>query len=285
VVSRLFRHRSASATTALLLALSLFVSACSTTETLSPAPDPVPLPEKYAAIVVDGGGRTLYAVNSEELRYPASLTKMMTLYMLFEALQSGKLSTSSQLSVSAYAASRPPSKLGVKAGDSIAIDTAIRALAVKSANDVATVVAENLSGSEEAFGRAMTAKAREIGMSRTTFRNASGLPDSAQVTTAKDMAVLSLRLRQRFPQYYSYFSLREFTVDGKTVRGHNRALDMIEGADGIKTGYTRASGFNLATSVRHRGKTIVGVVLGEDSSRQRDERMARLIRTYISRAQ
>lgn len=166
----------------------------------------------------------------------------------------------------------------------IDVDTAIRAMIVKSANDVAVAVAEFLSGSEDNFARNMTAKAKEIGMYRTSFRNASGLPDGAQITTAQDMCLLALALRQRFPQYYHYFSLREFTYGNRRIRGHNKALDMIAGADGLKTGYTRASGFNLATSVTRSGRQVVAVVMGGNSARSRDAHMAQLVQTYLPRA-
>lgn len=245
-----------------------------------------PVTEKYAAIVVDAkSGKMLYGANVNEVRYPASLTKMMTLYLMFEAMDEGRVSRSDLIPISRNAAARPPSKLGLKAGQSIPVDTAIRVLVVKSANDVATAVGEFLGGGSEArFAQMMTAKARTLGMSRTTFKNASGLPDPEQVTTATDMARLSIALRRQFPHYYSYFGQKEVTVAGRTIKGHNKAMDMIPGADGLKTGYTRASGFNLATSVRSGGKSVVGVVMGEDSAAIRNARMARLMSTYVSKA-
>lgn len=264
--------------------LSLAVSACSTSDTLEISA-PQAEPSKYAAIVIDAkDGSILYSRAADEVRYPASLTKMMTLYLLFEALETGQMSRSTQVPVSAYAAARPASKLYLKAGSTIDVDTCIRALAVKSANDVATAVAEQVAGSEEAFARRMTAKARALGMRSTVFTNASGLPDSNMRTTARDMAILSLALRQNFPQYYSYFALRSFEFRGKTITGHNKVLDMVAGADGIKTGYIRASGYNLATSVRRSGKSMVAVVMGGESGRARDAHMAQLLTASFNRA-
>ena len=269
-----------------MLGLALIgATACSTTETLNPVATVAPVPEKFSAIVIDAGtGTTLYSANAEQTRFPASLTKMMTVYLLFQALESGKISRDTPIPVSRNAASKPASKLYLKAGSTIPVDTAIRALVVKSANDVATAVAEFLAGgSEERFGEIMTQQARALGMSRTRFTNASGLPDPNQVTTATDMARLAVALKSRYPQYYSYFSLRSFEYNGKTIRGHNKALDMIPGADGLKTGYTRASGFNLATSARRNGRYLVGVVMGEDTSKIRDQRMTQLIEYYAFR--
>ncbi len=245
-----------------------------------------PTTEKYAAIVVDAkSGEMLYGASVNELRYPASLTKMMTLYLLFEAMAEGRVNRTDLITISRVAANRPPSKLGLKPGQSIPVDTAIRVLVVKSANDVATATAEFLgNGSEDRFAQMMTAKARALGMSRTTFKNASGLPDPEQVTTATDMARLSLALRRQFPQYYGYFAQREVTVAGHTIKGHNKTLDTIPGADGLKTGYTRASGFNLATSVKLKGKSVVGVVMGENTAAIRNARMAQLMDIYIKKA-
>ncbi len=261
------------------LALALALSGCQTADVLD-AKSVVESaqPSRFAAVVVDASsGRTLYAESASETRYPASLTKMMTMYMLFEAIDSGRIAKDAPIPVSANAARQPPSKLGIRAGDTITVDTAIRALAVKSANDVSVAVAEFLAGSEAAFAAQMTARARSIGMSRTVFRNASGLHDPGQVTTASDMAKLGIALRKRFLHHFRYFSLREFAVGGRNIRGHNKALDIITGADGIKTGYTRASGYNLVTSVNRNGKLIVAVILGENSAGQRDRRMAALI--------
>ena len=271
-----------------LMLVTAAVSACASTGgSIEDSVAPIaPTTEKYAAIVVDAkSGKMLYGANSNELRYPASLTKMMTLYLLFEAMDEGRVSRSDLIPISRTAAARPPSKLGLKAGQSIPVDTAIRVLVVKSANDVATAVAEFLGGGSEArFAEMMTAKARALGMSRTTFRNASGLPDPNQVTTATDIARLSIALRRQFPHYYGYFGQTEVTVAGRTIKGHNKAMEMIPGADGLKTGYTRASGFNLATSVNRGGKSVVGVVMGENTAEIRNARMAQLMSAYVKRA-
>lgn len=268
-----------------LFAALFLLTACQTSEVLDARTVVVAAqPSKFASIVIDGtSGKSLYAVAASEQRYPASLTKMMTLYLMFEALDSGRLTKSSLLTVSSNAASQPPSKIGLKPGTTIDVDTAIRAVAVKSANDIAVVMAEAIGGTEEQFAMQMTNKARSLGMVRTTFRNASGLHDDAQVTTATDMARLGLALRQKFPQYFGYFSLREMNVAGRTVTGHNKVLDMVSGADGIKTGYTKASGFNLVTSVTRNGKLLIAVILGEDTARERDQRMAALVQANIGR--
>lgn len=243
-------------------------------------------PDKFAAIVIDGGtGKSLYALAASETRYPASLTKMMTLYLLFDAMQAGQVTKDQLIPISANAAGQRPSKIGLKAGSTIDVDSAIRAVTVKSANDIAVAIAEFLAGSEDQFAARMTNKARELGMARTTFRNASGLHDPLQVTTATDMARLGLALRQKFPQYFSYFSLRETVINGKSIKGHDRVLDMVEGADGIKTGYTKDSGFNLVTSVWRNGKLMVAVVMGEDTAKIRDARMAGLIKATFGRVQ
>ena len=209
---------------------------------------------------------------------------MMTLYVLFQDLKSGKIKLDSPIRMSARAASMSPSKLGVKAGNTITVETAIKALVVKSANDVAAAVAENLGGTESAFAQRMTRTARSIGMSRSTFANASGLPNPKQVTTARDMATLGLRLMRDFPQYYPYFRTQSFTYAGRTIRGHNRLLGKYEGTDGIKTGYINASGFNLVTSVRRGDKRLVGVVLGGRSGASRDAYMKTMLSKYFGAA-
>lgn len=240
---------------------------------------------KYAAIVIDARtGKTLYARNADAARYPASLTKMMTLYMLFEAMTAGRVNKSTPVPFSKNAAAEPPTKLGVKAGGAIPVETAIYALITRSANDVATAVGEMLAGSEQAFAQRMTARARSLGMGSTTFRNAHGLPNTAQKTTARDLAVLSIALREHFPQYYSYFSTRGFNYGKQRINTHNRMFGRIEGVDGIKTGYTRASGFNLATSVQAGGRNVVAVVMGGKSGRSRDDQMAALLREYLPKA-
>lgn len=269
---------------ALAVAVALVLSACTTgspTRVLQIQPIQS---EKYAAIVVDANtGRTLYSASADQIRYPASLTKMMTIYMLFEALDSGRISKSTQIPISAYAASRPPTKMGIKAGGSIDVDSAIRALVVRSANDIAAAVGEYLSGSEAQFAANMTAKARSLGMSKTTFRNASGLPDAGQQTCARDMALLGMALRQRFPHHYAYFSTREFAYGGKIVRGHNKLLD-TGGVDGIKTGYIRASGFNIVTSVNRNGKRLIVTVMGGESANGRNAHVQELIQRYLPAA-
>ena len=240
-------------------------------------------PQKYASIVVDARtGKQLFAANATAPRYPASLTKMMTLYLLFEALDTGRLTKDTPIPVSDHARRQPPTKLWFKPGATIDADLAIRALAVKSANDVAVAVAEHLGGSEERFAALMTARARQIGMSNTVFRNASGLPDDGQVTTARDMAILGMALRRRFPHHYHYFSDTEFMFRGKRVRGHNDLIDRVAGVDGIKTGYIRASGFNVATSYSQGGRQLVIVVMGADSARQRNDHAEALLRRALS---
>lgn len=238
-----------------------------------------------AAIVVDAKtGRVLYSSNPDARAYPASLTKMMTLYLLFEALDAGKVSLTSRIPISKHAAAQPPSKLGLKPGQSIAVKDAILALVTRSANDIAAAIGEYLAGSESAFAGKMTAKARAIGMRNTTFKNASGLPDSAQVTTARDMALLGRALQQRFPTYFAYFKTPSFTYAGRKIANHNRLLGRVDGVDGIKTGYTRASGFNLVTSVNQGNRKLVAVVLGGTSGKSRDDRMASLVKTYVAKA-
>ncbi|PMR68911.1 D-alanyl-D-alanine carboxypeptidase [Halomonas heilongjiangensis] len=240
---------------------------------------------RYAAIVVDvESGEVLHAANADETRYPASLTKMMTLYLLFEALENGSMSLHQALPVSAQAAAMPASKLWLKAGSSITVEDAILALVVRSANDVAVVIAEALGGSERQFGQMMTAKARELGMPVTQFRNASGLPDNGQTTTARDMATLSIRLMQDFPQYYRYFSTQSFTYRGTTHNSHNRLVRNYAGADGLKTGFIRASGFNVATSAVRDGRRILSVVMGGFTAQSRDTHMADLLDRGFARA-
>jgi D-alanyl-D-alanine carboxypeptidase len=235
--------------------------------------------ERYAAFMQDADtGEVMLAIDADEARYPASLTKMMTLYLAFEALQSGKISENSRIRVSRHAANMEPSKLGLRAGSTIRVRNAIMALVTKSANDAAAALGEHLAGgSEAAFGRMMTRKARALGMSRTTFRNASGLPHPAQVTTARDMATLSRRLIQHFPQRYAYFSAASFDWRGRNMPNHNRLLADYDGADGIKTGYIRASGFNLAASAKRNGRRLVAVVFGGSSGRERDAHVMALL--------
>ena len=240
---------------------------------------------KYAAIVIDANtGKTLFASSADAARYPASLTKMMTLYMVFEALQRGKISEKTKIPFSAQASAKPPTKLGVKAGGTVTVETIIYSLVTKSANDSAAAVAEYLGGTEEGFARMMTTKAQRLGMSNTVFKNASGLPDTAQYSTARDMAILGIALREHFPQYYDYFSTRSFSYGKQRMANHNRLLGRVKGVDGIKTGYTRASGFNLVSSVSTGGKKVVAVVMGGQTGRSRDNHMAELIRKYLPKA-
>lgn len=240
---------------------------------------------KHAAIVVDANtGKVLYGSDADAPRHPASLTKMMTLYMVFEALANGKINKNSQIIMSKHAASMPPTKLGVRAGNSITVETAILALVTKSANDAAAATAEFLGGSEQNFALMMTAKARRLGMKNSRFYNASGLPDARQLTTARDMATLGMALRQNFPQYYSYFSTRSFTYGRSRMANHNKLLGRVAGVDGIKTGYTRSSGFNLVSSVALGKKRVVSVVLGGKSGRSRDAEMAKLISKFMPKA-
>jgi D-alanyl-D-alanine carboxypeptidase len=236
----------------------------------------------YAAIVLDGNsGNVLHAANADELRHPASLTKIMTLYLLFERLDAGKLRLDSPLPVSEHASMQAPTKLGLKPGQSIEVEDAIRGLVTKSANDAAVVVAEAIGGSEHDFAEMMTLKAHAIGMSRTIYHNASGLPNDEQVTTARDQALLGRTIQERFPRYYRYFATPSFTYHGQTMRNHNQLLGHVEGMDGIKTGYTQASGFNLVASVRRNNRHIVSVVMGGTSAGARDARMRSLIDEYI----
>lgn len=232
----------------------------------------------FSAITVDARtGKVISSVDADGVRHPASLTKMMTLYVLFQEMEAGRLSLSSPITISARAAGMAPSKLGVKPGTKITVETAIKALVVKSANDVAAAVGENIAGSESAFADRMTRVARSIGMNKTTFRNASGLPNSGQVTTARDMATLGLRLQRDFPQYYPYFRTMAFSYAGKTVKTHNRLLGKFQGTDGIKTGYIAASGFNLVTSAKRGQKRLVGVVMGGTSGASRDAYMRKML--------
>ena len=233
---------------------------------------------RFAAIVVDAkSGKVVFERNADETRFPASLTKMMTLYLLFEDVKAGRITLDTKLPVSAHAARQPPSNVGLKAGQSIRAEDAIKVLVTKSANDVAAVVGEALSGSVSAFAKRMTGKARQLGMTRTTFRNASGLPDPKQVTTARDMATLGLRIQRDFPEMYKAFSLRSYTYSGRSYRNHNGLLGKVGGMDGIKTGYIRASGFNLCASVERDNKRIVAVVMGGRTAASRNHYMAGLI--------
>jgi D-alanyl-D-alanine carboxypeptidase len=226
----------------------------------------------------------LHETKADAIRHPASLTKIMTLYLLFEQIEAGKLKLDSKLKVSARAAAQAPSKLGLDEDDTIAVENAIKALVTRSANDVAVIVAEAIGGSEENFARLMTKKARALGMQRTTFKNASGLPDALQVTTARDFAILGRAIQDRFPRHYRYFAIKSFEWQGVGIRNHNKLLGKIDGLDGIKTGYTKASGFNLVSSVRTKQRHVVAVVLGGNTAAARDARMRELIRVNLARA-
>ncbi|MRG72979.1 D-alanyl-D-alanine carboxypeptidase [Alphaproteobacteria bacterium HT1-32] len=233
---------------------------------------------RYASIVVDAEtGKVLYARNPDTRRYPASLTKIMTLYMVFSALEEKRITMDTEFKVSHRAAGQAPSKLGLKAGSTIKVRDAVLALVTKSANDAATVIAENLSGTEIRFARDMTERARGLGMRKTQFRNASGLPNRRQLSTARDMALLGRAIMRDFPEYYKLFNTRSFTYGGRTYGNHNNLLHSYKGTDGIKTGYINASGFNLVASVERNGRRLVGVVFGGKSARSRDSHMADLL--------
>ena len=239
---------------------------------------------RYAELVVDGdSGRVLVTRNADARKYPASLTKIMTLYMVFEALETGKLRLGQPLRTSRRAAGQPPSKLGLRKGQAITVRQAIMALVTKSANDAATVVAEAIGGSEFKFALMMTRRARDLGMSRTTFRNASGLPNRRQLSTARDMARLAMAIRRDFPQHFNYFAKTSFSYQGKVYRNHNNLVGNVRGVDGIKTGYIRASGFNLVASAGRDEGRLVGVLFGGRSAKSRDQRMRKLLRGGFKR--
>ncbi len=238
-----------------------------------------------AAIIVDvNNGNVLYSRSADVLRSPASLTKIMTLYMLFAYLRAGKLSYDTELVVTPHSASQAPTKLGLKPGATIKVIDAIKALVTKSANDAAATIAENLGGTEENFGRMMTSTAHKLGMKNTTFRNASGLPNKEQLTTARDMAILAIHIMRDYPEYYGFFETRYFSYKGRKYRNHNRLLFGYKGTDGIKTGYTRASGFNLTASVKRGDKHLVGVVLGGRTGARRNAAMRSLLDKHWHKA-
>lgn len=240
---------------------------------------------KHAAMVIDANsGEVLHNEDGDEIRHPASLTKMMTIYLAFEALQSGDLKMSTRIPISAYAAAAQPSKIGFEVGDTISVRDAINALITKSANDVAIALAEKIGGSHANFVRIMNTRARDLGMKKTHFENSSGLPDPDQVTTARDMITLGLRLQDDYPAYYPMFGTRTFSYAGKSYRNHNTLLNSFQGIDGIKTGYTRMSGFNVVTSVKRGGRHIVGAVLGGASAATRNGEMRVLMTRALSHA-
>ncbi|MCI0652981.1 MAG: D-alanyl-D-alanine carboxypeptidase [Methylococcaceae bacterium] len=233
---------------------------------------------KYASILIDAeSGRVLHEENADTLNYPASLTKMMTLYLVFSALESHQIRLNTRWRVSLTAARQPPTKLGLKAGRTITVRDCILALVTKSANDMAVVIAEGLAGSEFRFARMMTEKSLDLNMRQTTFRNASGLPDEEQRTTARDIAILALALFRDFPDYYPFFSARTFQYGKRLYRNHNELLHSYPGTDGIKTGYIRASGYNLAASTVRNGRRLIGVVLGGITSNDRNQQMMTLL--------
>lgn len=239
----------------------------------------------FASIIVDANsGATLTASNADGLRFPASLTKIMTLYLLFERLDAGKISLNTEMPVSAHAASQAPTKLGLRPGQSIRVEDAIKGLVTRSANDAAVVIAEFIGGDEDDFAQMMTRKARSLGMTRTVYRNASGLPNDDQVTTARDQSTLGRAIQDRFPRYYRYFATASFNYRGRNIRNHNHLLGKVEGVDGIKTGYTRASGFNLVTNLRRGNRHLVGVVMGGRSYSSRDAIMRNLLAENLEKA-
>jgi D-alanyl-D-alanine carboxypeptidase len=240
---------------------------------------------QFSSIIVDGNsGATLESNSPDGLRHPASLTKMMTLYLLFERLDSGKMKLDTEMPVSEHASDQDPTKLDLRPGQTVRVEDAIKGLITRSANDAAVVIAEAIGGSEDNFASMMTRKAHALGMSHTVYRNASGLPNDAQVTTARDQSILGRALQDRFPRYYRYFSTTEFSFHGHTIHGHNHLLGSVEGVDGIKTGYTRASGFNLVTSMHRGNRFLIGVVLGGRSGGSRDATMRSLLADNLDKA-
>jgi D-alanyl-D-alanine carboxypeptidase len=232
----------------------------------------------FSSVIVDGNsGATLSANNPDASRHPASLTKIMTLYLLFERLDAGKMKLDTEMEVSEHASEQAPTKLGLRPGQTIRVEDAIKGLVTRSANDAAVVIAEAIAGDEDDFAKLMTRKAHALGMNRTTYRNASGLPDDDQVTTARDQSTLGRAIQDRFPRYYRYFSTTAFNYHGQSIRNHNHLLGSVEGVDGIKTGYTRASGFNLVTSIHRGNRFLVGVVMGGRSGGSRDAIMRNLL--------
>lgn len=237
-----------------------------------------------SSIVIDAlSGEVIASSNADERRYPASLTKLMTLYITFSALDRGDLDLDDELKVSRYAANRSPSRLGVKPGKTIKVRDAVMALIVKSANDCAAVLAEALGGSEEKFAELMTQTAKDLGMKNTVFKNASGLPNRQQKTTARDMAILGSAVYHHFPEYYDLFSTTKFTYEGRTYYTHNHLLKRFEGADGMKTGFTAAAGYNIVTSAERDGRRVIAVTMGHDSIKNRDYKVAQLMNAGFKR--
>ena len=237
---------------------------------------------KYASIIINENTDKIYfQKNADTMNYPASLTKIMTLYMIFDELKKNKIKMNTKFKVSKRASLRPPSKLGLKTGQTISVRNAILALVTKSANDVATVVAENLGKTESKFAKKMTKMAKKIGMKRTIFKNASGLPNRGQLSTARDMAKLAKMIRKNFPEYFHFFKKKTFVYNGIEFRNHNNLLGSFNGTDGVKTGYTNASGFNLVASVERNGQRIIGVVFGGKTAKKRDIHMVSLLNKYF----
>jgi D-alanyl-D-alanine carboxypeptidase len=245
----------------------------------------VPASPAFSAIVVDANtGRTIWAVAEDEPRHPASITKVMTLYLLFEQLDSGAMTLQTRIPVSEHAAAQEPSKLGIEPGEMISVEDAIKAVVTRSANDVAVAIAEAIGRDEGTFAEMMTRKAHALGMANTVYRNASGLPNDEQITTARDLTILARSLEERFPRYFKYFSTHEFQYAGEIIGNHNHLLGRVDGVDGIKTGYTRASGFNLLTSVHRDGRSLVAVVMGGRTAGGRDRIMENIIEDHIAEA-
>jgi D-alanyl-D-alanine carboxypeptidase len=245
----------------------------------------VPASPEFSAIVVDANsGRTLYSADEDGLRHPASITKVMTLYLLFEELDRGAMTLRTQIPISEHAAAQEPSKLGIAPGQTISVEDAIKAVVTRSANDVAVAIAEAIGRTEDSFADMMTRKAHALGMSSTVYRNASGLPNDEQVTSARDLTILARSLEDRFPRYFRYFSTAEFDYAGEVIGNHNHLLGRVDGVDGIKTGYTRASGFNLLTSLHRDGRSLIAVVMGGRTAGARDRIMENLIADHIAEA-
>ena len=268
------------------LSVSIALAATALTGVATPAKAQIPylqLPTsepKYAAIVMDAAtGEVLYDKRADSPRYPASVTKVMTLYLTFEQLAAGKMQLDDPVMISPRAAAQPPTKMGLRPGETISVRDAMAALATKSANDVAVALAEKIAGSESRFAALMTLRASELGMRNTHFANASGLPDSRQISSARDLAVLSRAIMRDYPQYYSLFSTQQFAYRGQLIGNHNRLLGKVPGVDGIKTGFTNASGYNIAVSGVQDGRRLITVVLGGSSSRTRDANAEQLLLT------
>jgi len=272
------RHRQT-----LLAILTLGFSACISLMVMFSS-TPAHANAKYAAVIMEeSSGKVIYSRNADKQLYPASLTKIMTLYLLFEALQQKQVTMNTKMKVSKIAAGRSPSKLYLRAGSYIAVQDAVLALVTKSANDVATVVSEHLGGTEREFAKQMTRKAHALGMSRTIFKNASGLPNRAQKSTARDMAILGRAIRRDFPQFYHFFSRTSFSWNGLKFKNHNNLLNQFTGTDGIKTGFTNASGFNLVAATERNGIRLIGVVFGGRTGRSRDMHMMSLLNKQFSK--